>query len=180
MTAPAAPAPDPADAPSPAEIAALAAGLRRLAAHGRGMPRLPFPVLAALKGVAPLPVAELCVAGPEGGVLLTWRDDDYWRGWHFPGGLIAPGESLAAACDRIAARELAAGFALEGVAGVECWPAHPWADIVAILCRGRLDRAPADGRFFATPPDDLLAEQRPYFDSLARGGLVAADLTRRR
>ena len=163
---------------SPAEIAELAAGLRRLAGEGRGIPRLPFPILEALRGLAPAPVVELCVVGPGGALLLTWREDEHWTGWHFPGGFMGPGESVARACERIAQRELGASFALEGVAGVECWPAHPYASPVALLCRGALDRAPATGRFFTEAPANLIEEQRTYFASLASGGLLAADRMR--
>jgi hypothetical protein len=171
--------PQSASDPSPAEIADLATRLRRLAAAGRAVPRLPFPILEALRGLAPVVVVELCVLDPCGAVLLTWRDDEHWRGWHFPGGFKGPGESVAEACARVAERELGAAFALDGVAGVECWPTHPFASPVALLCRGTLNRQPSDGRFFLEPPADLLAEQRTYFASLAAGGLVAADRMRK-
>lgn len=163
---------------SAAEIAALAAQLRRLAREGRAIPSLPFPILEAIRELAPAVVVELCILDRHGAVLLTWRDDEHWRGWHFPGGFLGPAESVAQGCARIAGRELGAGFALAGVVGVESWPAHPFASPVALLCRGTLDRPPSEGRFFAEPPDDLIVEQRTYFASLSAGGLIAADRMR--
>jgi hypothetical protein len=168
----------PSAALSPTELDALARQLQRLAAAGGGIPRLPFGVLEALSGLAPLPVVELCIVNEGGAVLLTWREDAHWRGWHFPGGFMAPGEGVAEACARIAARELEAVFVLEGVAGVEAWPAHPYASPVALLCRGTLSGSPSAGRFFATPPPDLIGEQRTYFESLATGVAVMADRMR--
>jgi hypothetical protein len=169
---------DPDASLSTAEIDALAGQLRQLAAEGRGIPRLPLPILSALRSLAPVVVVELCIVDAQRAVLLTWRDDEHWRGWHFPGGFMGPRESLAEACSRVAQRELGAAFALSGVVGVESWPSHPFASPVALLCRGTLDRAPSDGRYFADPPDDLIAEQRTYFASLRAGGLVAADRMR--
>jgi hypothetical protein len=76
--------------------AALAAELAALAKVGLGIPDMPFSVLSALKPLAPLPIAQLCVCDERGAVLLTRREDRHWWGWHFPGGFMAPGESLAA------------------------------------------------------------------------------------
>lgn len=163
---------------SPAEVAALATQLRRLAADGRGIPNLPFDVLSALRDLAPAPVVELCVLDKEGAVLLVRREDVNWHGWHFPGGFMAPGESVAAACERVAQRELGAAFALEGVVGVEAWAAHPYASPVALLCRGVLDRPPGEGRFFRSPPDDLIKEQRTYFASIEAARAVVVDRAR--
>jgi len=163
---------------SSAAIAALAGQLRQLAVEGRGIPHLPAPILAALRDLAPIVVVELCIVDAQGAVLLTWRDDEHWRGWHFPGGFMGPGESVAEACARVAQRELGAAFVLGGVVGVESWPSHPFASPVALLCRGTLDGPPSDGRFFAEVPADLIVEQRAYFASLAAGRVVIADRMR--
>jgi ADP-ribose pyrophosphatase YjhB (NUDIX family) len=167
------------DALSASEIDALAEQLRRLTSSGHGVPHLPLKLFEALRGLASVAVVELCITDPRGAVLLTWREDDHWRGWHFPGGFMAAFESLAEACERIALRELGAGFTFAGVAGVESWPSHPYASPVSILCRGTLDREPTEGRFFAEPPSDLIVEQQTYFASLAAGQSAPADLMRR-
>jgi ADP-ribose pyrophosphatase YjhB (NUDIX family) len=162
----------------PVRTTALVQELGALAEAGLGIPSMPFPILSALKSLAPLPTAELCIYDESGSVLLTWRDDKYWHGWHFPGGFIAPGESLAEACDRIARRELGAGFQLAGVAGIECWKRHPYASVVALLCRGKLLEEPTQGRYFTEPPAELLAEQVAYFTSLRSGTIVYVDRMR--
>lgn len=165
--------------PTSLEIAALAGEIRRLGESGKAIPRLPFEVLQALRGLVPLPVVELGIVGQRGGLLLTWREDENWRGWHFPGGFMAPWESVSEACKRIARSEVGADFVLEGIAGVESWPDHPYAAAVSILCRGKLDGAPVKGSFFAQPPKDIVDTQISFFKSLSAGNLVAADLMRR-
>lgn len=159
----------------PPDPAALARALDQLADAGGSLPHMPYPVLAALRRLVRLPVIELCIEDLDGALLLTWRDDAHWRGWHFPGGFMGVDEDVATACRRIARRELGADFRLIGVAGVESWPAHPYAAPLALLCRGVLATPAADGQYFAAPPDDLLAEQRSYFAAMAGGEAIVPD-----
>lgn len=166
------------DGLSSAEIATLAGQLRRLVGDGLGVPNLPFVVLEALRGLTSVPVVELCVLDDDGAVLLIWRDDVHWRGWHFPGGFMAPWESIAQACARVGQRELGAVFTLQGVVGVEGWADHPYASPVSLLCRGVLDRPPAEGRFFPSPPEDLIKEQRTYFASIRADRGIVVDRAR--
>lgn len=62
---------------------------------------------------------ELILKHPRNGrVLLTWRKDDYWEGWHFPGTYIAPGETFEQALNRCALRELGMSVKPQGLIGV--------------------------------------------------------------
>jgi len=37
---------------------------------------------------------ECAVIDSHGALLLTWRDDQFWKGWHIPGGLLRYKESF--------------------------------------------------------------------------------------
>lgn len=39
-------------------------------------------------------------------ICLVYRNDKFYRGWHFPGSFLKPGESIKHACRRIAREEL--------------------------------------------------------------------------
>lgn len=76
------------------------------------LPRLPL-IHQGIWGSVFVPLTRLLVKAnvdlavvDNGEVLMTWRDDEYFRGWHFPGGCLGPGENLDQAVQRIAEREL--------------------------------------------------------------------------
>jgi ADP-ribose pyrophosphatase YjhB (NUDIX family) len=148
------------------EVRTLAALLRKLAAEGLGTPHLPKEVFAALRGVVAQPTVELLVTSTGSDVLLTERHDQHWHGVHVPGGFVGVGESMQATCERIAQRELGAGATLERIVGHYVWLEHPYASPLSLLCLCRLDRAPAEGKFFemASLPDDLLREHRELLE----------------
>lgn len=142
-----------------AQVETLATLLREVARSGQGVPNLPAPVFAALKDVVAQPTAELLLER-EGRVLLTPREDEHWRAWHLPGGFVGCGEGLDDACRRLALRELGIDVRLEGIVGHGCWPDHPYASPLLLLCRCAFDAAPAAGEFFAEPPEALIPRHR--------------------
>lgn len=144
---------------SEAEIEELARLLRRLSESGQGAPRLPAPVFYALKGVVAQPVVELLLRR-DGAVLLTYREDANWRGWHLPGGFVGVGESLEAACSRLAKAELGIDVRLEGILGHMSWDDHPYASPVSLLCSCAFEREPSSGEFFASPPEPMIERHR--------------------
>lgn len=147
------------------EVQQLALLLRKLAAEGLGTPRTPKDVFVAFRGVVTQPTVELLVSTDERDVLLTPRHDKNWSGHHLPGGFVGVGETLQAACDRVARAELGVGATLERLVGHFTWTDHPYASPLSLLCRCRLEGAPQVGRFFATLPDDLLRQHRTLLRS---------------
>jgi ADP-ribose pyrophosphatase YjhB (NUDIX family) len=147
------------------EIAQLARLLRKLSAEGLGIPRAPKAVFLALKGVVAQPAVELLVTRTGRDVLLTRRDDQDWSGWHLPGGFVGAGESLEAACRRIATVELGTAATLDRIVGHYTWTDHPYASALSLLCLCRLEGKPSDGQFFETLPSDLLAQHRTLLEA---------------
>jgi ADP-ribose pyrophosphatase YjhB (NUDIX family) len=146
------------------EIALLARLLKQLSDEGLGTPRTPKQVFVAFKGVVTQPTVELLVTRDGHDVLLTPRHDKHWAGHHLPGGFVGVGESLEAACERIARVELGTGAALERVVGHYTWTDHPYASPLSLLCLVRLEGAPSAGTFFDPLPDDLLVQHRALIE----------------
>jgi len=55
----------------------------------------------------PLTAIEVALVHPnKNGIFLTWRDDQHFKGWHFPGSFIFFRESWRKACQRIINKEI--------------------------------------------------------------------------
>lgn len=164
------------DAFTAAESRRLLALLDRLRSAGGSIPNMPEPIFRALRGIVALAAVELVITESGADVLLTRRDDGDWRGWHLPGGFVAPNESMSDACNRIARRELGIAVTLTRILTAEGWRDHPYASVVSIACECRpLDR-PGDGRFFRNMPDDLLLQHRPFVASFFAASRVGGSL----
>ena len=54
------------------------------------------------------------------GTLLTWREDNFYRGWHFPGGIIRYKETMSERVKKVALNELGVeNLELEGPINLE-------------------------------------------------------------
>ena len=162
---------------TPAELDELAALLRRLAAEGGALPTTPRPIWDALAGVVPRLAVELFVREGEA-ILLTWRDDPQWHGWHVPGGFVGVGESLADAARRIGLRELDVALELEAVVADFAWPDHPCGAVLSLLCACRCPQAPslspATGGFFGALPTPMVQHHATFVDRFRRAVAQAA------
>jgi ADP-ribose pyrophosphatase YjhB (NUDIX family) len=147
------------------ELEGLARLLRKLAVEGLGTPRLPKEVFSAFQGVVTQPTVEVLVTRSGSDVLLTQREDKNWHGYHLPGGFVGVGESVEAACDRVARRELGASATLQRIVGSYAWSDHPYASPLSLLCLCTLDGPPRDGAFFEQLPDGLLRQHRELIES---------------
>lgn len=108
----------------------------------------------------------------HGRVLLKWRDDRHWTGWHFPGTYIAHGETAAAALSRCSLSELAIHVQPQGLIGVVNHPhSKRFHDVSNLFLCDLAERARADNVLARNPammdPEkilerDLIPPHRPY------------------
>ncbi len=93
----------------------------------------------ALHRYVPIPTCELLISRNNGReFLLTYREDQYWRGWHIPGSFNRKPESLEETCQRIAREEVG----IEGVEGLHAialckWDEHPYGAPLSIVLVGQ-------------------------------------------
>ncbi|HET9959980.1 MAG TPA: NUDIX hydrolase [Polyangiaceae bacterium] len=151
----------------------LIQGLRGLAARGIRAPGVPFGLWREIGQLVPQPAVEMIISNTGEDVLLTYRDDDYWSGWHIPGGFSGCGESLADTCQRLGRHELGADVRLLSVIDSFAWPDHPYGNALSLLCHCELADPPGVGRFFAEPPTHMVRYHRDFmlkFQAWARRG----------
>jgi NUDIX domain len=151
--------------------------LAKLRAAGKAVPRMPRPLFYALRGVAALTAVEILIEGAPGQVLLTWREDQHWSGWHLPGGFVAPFETLADACARVSDRELGQHVVFDRVLTAEGWRDHPYASVVSIVCLCQPTQPITVGRCFSGIPEQLIEQHRPFLEAyFARFGQLQPTL----
>lgn len=124
------------------------------------MPEALFEVYVT-KGV--MAILECIVRNREGKVLLTWRDDKFYRGWHIPGGFIGVGESIEQALKRITRRELGAAANKAVFAGFFNYGSiDPRSHTLSLTYTCQSQQTPKNGRYFSIaeikkiPKKDLL------------------------
>ncbi len=70
-------------------------------------------------------------------ILLTWRQDKHFTGWHLPGGIWRVKDSREAACEKVAQRELGVGVTFTQEIMTDKWDDHPYGHPIAhisLLC----------------------------------------------
>lgn len=81
---------------------------------------------------------EIAIAKKDGDswkILLTYRKDTNWDGWHIPGGLWkVQYPTFQDICDAIAKRELGIEVEFRRVVDAVKWTEHPFAHPLALLC----------------------------------------------
>lgn len=109
----------------------------------------------------------------EGKIYLTYRNDQYFKGYHVPGSYIAPRETFLETAKRIARRETI-GVAVTGGMAVGLPFNHcnnPRFHDVAVLFLAEFDGNPPVGKdvggWFDEKPDDLIDGHQEYWPTIA-------------
>lgn len=69
---------------------------------------LPIELFYFVSRLTPLVNVDLLIRNARGEILLTWREDQFYRGWHIPGGIIRFKETAAERIKAVAMSELGA------------------------------------------------------------------------
>ncbi len=67
---------------------------------------MPYSIFVALLKSVPIVAVDLAVMPDKNHVLLTYRDDDFYKGWHIPGSILRYGDTVQSAWRRVANHEL--------------------------------------------------------------------------
>jgi len=145
-----------------ADTRALVSLLQTLKADGLLSPKMPLPVWKAINGVVPMPVVEVIVTSTEKDFLLTYRKDEYWDGWHIPGGFFFYRESVADACRRVALREIGIEVRFERMIDAYMWPDHPYGSPLSLVCVCHAKELPKEGTFFTEIPEDIIVHHGDF------------------
>jgi len=128
---------------------------------------LPQSVFDALVKIVPFISCELIIVNKKG-ILLTWREDKWWKGWHIPGGLLRYKESLDNRIKEVADKELGIKIKkyrfLFNMNYMEDSRGHSVSFV--FLCS--TDETPRDGQFFKKMPEDIIIEHIEMWNKLKK------------
>src|SRR3989338_1650174 len=67
---------------------------------------VPYSVFLAICKSIPIIAIDLAIMPDPKHILLTYREDDFYKGWHIPGSILRYGDSIEKAQKRVAEEEL--------------------------------------------------------------------------
>lgn len=139
------------------ELRTLVKLLGKLEHPERGLPQ---EVFDALVRVVPFIACELVVISPQEELLLVWRDDQYWKGWHFPGGLLRYRECWEERIQSVAQQELGVKIKKWKFLFAVNHPNTVRGHGVSLVWLCRAAQPPKAGKFFSRMPADIISAHR--------------------
>ncbi len=133
--------------------------LERLLKKLPALPNIPQELFISIMGKnVPVTIELIILRGNK--ILLTPRNDAYYKGWHFPGSFLCPGETFEKACERTALKELNLKIRkseLISTINVLEGKRFHYASLV-FLCSARGE--PAEGEWFAKCPKNIISQHK--------------------
>jgi ADP-ribose pyrophosphatase YjhB (NUDIX family) len=122
---------------------------------------LPLPVFESLCNIMPVIGCEIIIRDDKNRLLLTWRDDKWYHGWHFPGGLLRAGDTFKYRINQTAIREL--GVKIKKITFLKPLnsgrrDSRGYGVSLIFLCQP--ETKPKIGKFFSKMPNDIISVQR--------------------
>jgi ADP-ribose pyrophosphatase YjhB (NUDIX family) len=122
---------------------------------------LPFSVFESLCEIVPFVGCEIIIQDKNKKFLLTWRNDKWWKGWHFPGGLLRVGETFEQRINKTAIREL--GVKIKKTVFLKpindgYKDSRGYGISLVFLCTPT--QKPKVGKFFSKMPRDIIPEHK--------------------
>lgn len=125
---------------------------------------LPKNVFHALLKVVPFIACEVAVKNDKGEILLTERNDRYWKGWHIPGGLLRYKESFEERIQFVAKNEL--GIHVDSIRFLG--PVNHTDDkrghAVSLVFVCTTPDKPSHGKWFKESPKNIIEHHKEIFD----------------
>lgn len=128
---------------------------------------LPQPVFDALVKIVPFVSCELIIVNKKG-ILLTWREDKWWKGWHFPGGLIRYKESFEKRIQKTALSELGIRIKKYEFLFPINYLDSPRNHGISLIFLCMTDMIPNDGKFFKKMPQDIIREHKKLWGMIIK------------
>lgn len=141
------------------ELNRLTELLNKAVSENIKLPNLPYNLFISTMHFVSIPAVEVILTTTGKDFLLTDRHDNYWNGWHIPGGFIGYGESLDAACSRVSLKEVGVTCKLIKVVYAKAWEnTHPYGAPISIFCVCKItgQEKLTDGTFFEDTPEGTI------------------------
>lgn len=123
---------------------------------------LPQAVFDRIVKMIPVVGCELVIFNSKKEVLLIWRHDEYYRGWHTPGGLLRFKESFGSRIQKVARNELGVRVVSFRLIDVYNFTNDPRGHAVGLVFLCKINGTPRNGTFFKVIPKNALSHQKPF------------------
>lgn len=146
------------------EIKQLVSFIKKLENPHEGLPK---PVFDALVGIVPFIACEIVVIS-EKGVLLKWRDDKLWRGWHFPGGLLRFGETFDERIAKTVWDELEINIESHKFLFINDYRPGVRGHTISLVFLCKTEMTPKNGKFFKKMPKNIIEEHKEFWKKIEK------------
>ncbi len=109
---------------------------------------------------------ELIVVNQQGEILLTFRQDNFWQGWHFPGGLLRYRESFESRLNKVAKTELAVKLKSTKFLFPHNYTNGKRGHDVSLVFSCELRSKPKIGKWFKHMPKNIIPEHRELWKKI--------------
>ena len=127
---------------------------------------LPQPVFDALCGVVPFVACELVLVDKKKGVLLIWRDEKWFKGWHFPGGLLRWRENFEERIQAVAWKEFGVNISKIKFLFPKDYSQSKRGHIVSLVFQCETVMTPKQGKFFKTMPKNIINAHKEFWGNI--------------
>lgn len=145
-----------------AEIAIL----KKLLAKLKPVPRIPTELFLLLMSKNVPVTTELGLIN-NGRALLTYRSDPYYKGWHFPGRFMAPGETLEEACRNTASQEVGLKVKKVKLIATLNFEKNKRFHFISLFFLCHVSGKAKEGGWFAVCPRGIIPEHKKLWSILA-------------
>ncbi len=139
---------------------------QELAAYANPKGDLPFEIFLAISKMVVFTACEIVVVNEKKEILLCWRNDRWWTGWHFPGGLLRFGEKFEQRLKKTAVAELGVKLLSSKFLFPVNYPVSKRGQDVGLIFLCKVSGQPKSGKFFKSPPKDLIFEHKKVWKNL--------------
>ena len=145
------------------EIQQLSVLLKKIDNPHEGLPQ---PIFDALLRIVPFVACELVITDKKG-ILLTYRHDKWFKGWHLPGGLMRYNESFQERIDHVIKNEL-------GVKVINIKFLFPYNYNFCVRGHGvslfflcQTDKKPKNGKYFKKMPKNIIPAHKKVWEQVS-------------
>ncbi|MFA7653851.1 MAG: NUDIX hydrolase [Candidatus Magasanikbacteria bacterium] len=125
---------------------------------------LPQSVFDALCGVVPFVACELVVVSEKNEILMEWRQDKWWHGWHFPGGLLRFRERFEERLDKVAWDELGINLVSHKFLYAEDCSQGKRGHVISLVFMCKTMMKPIHGKFFKKMPKNIIEAHKELWE----------------
>jgi ADP-ribose pyrophosphatase YjhB (NUDIX family) len=129
---------------------------------------LPPAVFNGFVRVVPFVACELVVVNSKKQILLTWRRDQWWTGWHFPGGLLRYNETFEERIQQTALTELGVDVVRSKFLFPVNYTSGPRGHAVSLVFLCETETKPVHGKFFGKMPRAIINEHKDVWEKVRK------------